>query len=361
MTYWNGELVGATDGWNKKRQYTVPGRLVKPGRNVLTVRVYDASGEGGFSGQAETLKVLNGAEELSLTGEWSYQKSMSANEIRSNREEEPRGPSDPWFPCNLYNSMVSPFLDMPIRGFLWYQGCSNVGRATQYESLFQTLILDWKERFNRHAKVAPYPRSASQQGGRSNFRNLELSNSSLPFYFVQIANYLAPKDIQPDSEWAAIREAQRKALQLDGVGMAVNIDIGEANDIHPRNKQEVGRRLALLALNRTYGKELPCAAPEFYQMRVRNGRAVLTFRPVWGSDALEENADIKGFIMAGPDHKWHVAKAHTEGERFMSRIVVECPEVSYPIAVRYAWADKPECNLRTKSGLPVGPFRTDDW
>ena len=132
--------------------------------------------------------------------------------------------------------MVSPFLDMPIRGFLWYQGCSNVGRATQYESLFQTLILDWKERFNRHAKVAPYPRSASQQGGRSNFRNLELSNSSLPFYFVQIANYLARKDIQPDSEWAAIREAQRKALQLDGVGMAVNIDIGEANDIHPRNK-----------------------------------------------------------------------------------------------------------------------------
>ncbi|MBO4730196.1 MAG: 9-O-acetylesterase [Bacteroidaceae bacterium] len=361
VTYWNGEFVGATDGWNKKRLYTIPGRLVKAGRNVVTVRVYDASGEGGISGQAETLKVQNGAAELSLAGEWSYQKSMSANEIRSNREEEPRGPGDPWFPSNLYNSMVSPFLDMPIRGFLWYQGCSNVGRATQYESLFETLILDWQERFNRNAKVTPYPKPSPQQGERRRgFFGMQ-DSKVLPFYFVQIANYLARKDVQPESEWAALREAQRKALQLDGVGMAVNIDIGEANDIHPRNKQEVGRRLALLALNRTYGKELPCAAPEFYQMRVEGGRALLSFRPVWGSDALEDNDDIKGFIMAGPDHKWHVAKAHTEGERFMSRIVVECPEVSYPIAVRYAWADNPECNLKTKSGLPVGPFRTDDW
>lgn len=361
LTYWNGEFVGATDGWNKKRLYTIPGRLVKAGRNVLTVRVYDASGEGGFSGQAETLKVLNGAEELSLTGEWSYQKSMSANEIRSNREEEPRGPSDPWFPSNLYNSMVSPFLDMPIRGFLWYQGCSNVGRATQYESLFQTLILDWQERFNRHAKVAPYPNPSPQQGERRRgFFGMQ-DSKVLPFYFVQIANYLARKDVQPESEWAALREAQRKALQLDGVGMAVNIDIGEANDIHPRNKQEVGRRLALLALNRTYGKELLCAAPEYSQMRVRDGRAVLTFRPVWGSDALEDNDDIKGFIIAGPDHKWHKAKAHTEGEGWRSRVIVESPEVPYPIAVRYAWADNPECNLRTQSGLPVGPFRTDDW
>ena len=375
ITYWNGEFVGATNAWRPERLYTVPGRLVKAGRNVITVRVYDTSGEGGFGSKPEVMKVMisdqnsnsnlppRGGQEggLSLSGEWRYCKSMSAFDINSHKEVEPCDPGDPWFPGNLYNAMVSPFLDMPIRGFLWYQGCSNVGRATQYESLFETLILDWQERFNRHAKVAPYPRTAPQQGSRPNFRAFELSNSSLPFYFVQIANYLARQDVQPESEWAAIREAQRKALQLDGVGMAVNIDIGEANDIHPRNKQEVGRRLALLALNRTYGKELLCAAPEYSQMRVRDGRAVLTFRPVWGSDALEDNDDIKGFIIAGPDHQWHKAKAHTEGEGWRSRIVVESPDVPYPIAVRYAWADNPECNLRTQSGLPVGPFRTDDW
>ena len=143
--------------------------------------------------------------------------------------------------------------------------------------------------------------------------------------------------------------------------MAVNIDIGEARDIHPKNKQEVGRRLALLALCRTYGQDVICAAPEFYQMRIEKGRAVLSFRPSWGSDALEQSDDVKGFIIAGPDHQWHVAKARVEGERFMSRVVVECPEVPYPVAVRYAWADNPECNLKTQSGLPVGPFRTDDW
>ena len=361
ITYWNGERVGSNNSWSTKRLYTIPGRLVKSGRNVVTVRVYDTGGEGGFMGQADAMKVQNGNNNLSLAGEWKYQKSMSNQAINNYKGVEPRGPRDAWFPSNLYNAMVAPFLDMPIRGFIWYQGCSNVGRATQYESLFQTLILDWQERFNRTAQVTPYPKPEPQQGERRRGFFSQQETKALPFYFVQLANYLARKDVQADSEWAFLREAQRKSLQLDGVGMMVNIDIGEAGDIHPKNKQEVGRRLALLALNRTYGKEEPCAAPEFYQMRVQDGKAMLTFRPVWGSDVLAQNADIKGFIVAGPDHQWHVAKARTEGERFMSRVVVECPEVPYPIAVRYAWADNPECNLKTQSGLPVGPFRTDDW
>ena len=360
ITYWNGERVGGFNWWNVKRQYTIPGRLVKAGKNIVTVRVYDTGGEGGILGKPEDMRVENGTQNLSLTGDWRYQKSAEAKELNSGGAE-PRGPNDAWFPCNLYNAMVSPFLDMPVRGFIWYQGCSNVGRDVQYESLFQTLILDWQERFNQKAEVAPYPKPSPQQGERRRGFFGAQDSKALPFYFVQIANYLARKEIQPESEWAGIREAQRKSLRLDGVGMAVNIDIGEANDIHPKNKQEVGRRLALLALNRTYGREEPCAAPDFYQMRVQEGKAVLTFRPAIGSDGLAENADIKGFIIAGPDHKWHLAKAHTEGERFMSRVIVECPEVPYPIAVRYAWADNPECNLVTQSGLPVGPFRTDDW
>lgn len=360
VTYWNGEPVGATNSWNNKRQYIIPGRLVKAGRNVVTVRIFDSGGEGGFLGKTEDMQVQNGTASLSLSGAWRYKKSVSKNDMPSN-DPQPKHPSNSWFPSNLYNAMVAPFLDMPIRGFLWYQGCANVGRATQYESLFQTLILDWQARFNQHAEVTAYPKPAPQQGDRRRGFFQQQDSKVLPFYFVQLANYLARRDVQPNSGWAFLRESQRKATQLDGVGMMVNIDIGEANDIHPKNKQEVGRRLALLALNRTYGREEPCAAPEFHQMRVQDGKAVLTFRPTWGSDMLAQNDDIKGFIVAGPDHRWHVAKAHTEGERWMSRVVVECPEVPYPIAVRYAWADNPETNLVTQSGLPVGPFRTDDW
>lgn len=362
VTYWNGEQVGMTSGWNRPRSYTIPGRLVKTGRNMLTVRAYDTGGDGGFCGDANEFNIKAGDTTIPIGGAWSWQKGMDASEVKSLAGRvEPKTPNDSWFPCNLYNAMVAPFLDMPIRGFLWYQGCSNVGRAVQYESLFQRMILDWQARFNKTAEVAAYPKPAPQQGERRRGFMPQQDSKALPFYFVQIANYLQQKDVQPQSGWAAIREVQRKAQQLDGVGMMVNIDIGMANDIHPKNKQEVGRRLALLALNRTYGHETACAAPDFYQMRVQEGKAILSFRPVPGSDALAQNEDIKGFTIAGPDHVWHVAKAHTEGERFMQRVVVECPEVPYPVAVRYAWADNPTCNLVTVSGLPVGPFRTDDW
>ena len=362
VTYWNGQRIGLTAGWHLGRVYTVPASLVKAGRNVITVRIYDTSGNGGFCGDAKDLNLTAGNRIISIAGDWRYQKSLNAKEVKSVAGKvEPKSPNDPWFPANLYNGMVAPFLEMPIRGFLWYQGCSNVGRAVQYESLFQRMILDWQARFNKTATVQPYPKPAPQQGDRRRGFFGQQESKALPFYFVQIANYRWQKDIQPESEWAAIREAQRKATQLDGVGMMVNIDIGMAMDIHPKNKQEVGRRLALLALNRTYGREEACAAPEYYQMRVADGKATLFFRPVQGSDALAANTDVKGFTIAGPDHVWHVAKARVEGERWMQRVVVECPEVPFPVAVRYAWADNPTCDLRTISGLPVGPFRTDDW
>jgi sialate O-acetylesterase len=359
-TYWNGTLVGTTTGWNISRHYTIPAHLLKPGRNILAVRIYDTSGDGGFCGDAKDFYLKSDDTTIPLTGDWSWQKSMSAAEVKAHSGGvEPKKPNDSWYPANLFNAMVAPFLDMPVRGFTWYQGCSNVGRAVQYESLFQRMILDWQARFNRTSEVGAYPKPQQDERRRGFFGMQD--SKAIPFYFVQIANYRWEKDIQPESEWAAIREAQRKAMQLDGVGMMVNIDIGMAMDIHPKHKQEVGRRLALLALNRTYGREEACAAPEYYQMRVSDGKATLFFRPVQGSDALAENADIKGFTIAGPDHIWHVAKARVEGERFMQRVIVECPEVPYPVAVRYAWADNPPCNLKTISGLPVGPFRTDDW
>lgn len=362
ITYWNGQRVGMTSGWNKNRSYTIPGKLVKAGKNILTVRVYDTSGEGGFYKDAKDFCLTAGSTTISLAGDWKFRKSMDAVSIKSNPNLiEPLAPNNSWYPAGLYNSMVAPFLTMPVRGFLWYQGCSNVGRAVQYESLFQALILDWQARFNNNSEVTPYPKPQPQEG-RRRFMMQNNNTKALPFYFVQLANYLQRKDLQPQSGWAALRDAQRKAQRLDGVGMMVNIDIGMANDIHPKNKQEVGRRLALLALNRTYGEEEPCAAPEYLQMSVIDGKALLSFMPSQGSDMLEENTDIKGFSIAGPDHVWHVAKAYTEGNgQFVWRVVVECPEVPHPVAVRYGWADNPECNLKTVSGLPVGPFRTDDW
>ena len=358
VTYWNGQRIGMGAGWMSNRNYTVPGKLVKAGKNVLAVRVTDTGGEGGFSkvGVASA-----GSTTISLGGNWSWKKSLDMASIKTPTDmTEPRSPSDSWYPSGLYNSMVAPFLSMPVRGFLWYQGCSNVGRAVQYESLFQALILDWQARFNKNSQVAPFPKPEPQGNRRRWMQNTE--SKALPFYFVQLANYLQRKDLQPQSGWAALREVQRKAQKLDGVGMMVNIDIGMANDIHPKNKQEVGRRLALLALNRTYGREEACSAPEYLQMNVSDGKALLSFMPGFGNDMLAENSAITGFTVAGPDHQWHVAKAHTEGNgQFIWRVVVECPEVPHPVAVRYAWADNPECNLKTVSGLPVGPFRTDDW
>ena len=362
ITYWNGERVGMTSGWMANRAYTVPGKLVKAGKNILAVRINDTGVEGGFSKEAKDFYLTAGSTNISLAGDWRFKKSLDAANIKASETmTEPAAPNSAWYPAGLYNSMVAPFLTMPVRGFLWYQGCSNVGRAVQYESLFQALILDWQARFNKNSEVASYPKPEPQEG-RRRFMMQNANSKALPFYFVQIANYLERKPLQPKSGWAAIREAQQKALRLDGVGMAVNIDIGMANDIHPKNKQEVGRRLALLALNRTYGQEEPCAAPEYMQMSVVDGKALLSFLPTQGSDMLEENSDIKGFSIAGPDHEWHTAKAFTEGNgQFVWRVVVECPEVLHPVAVRYAWADNPECNFKTQSGLPVGPFRTDDW
>ena len=356
ITYFNGEKIAQGAGWTTPRTYTVPGRLVKEGRNVITVRVLDTGGEGGFRGTDKDMSLSQGQTVLPLAGEWRFAIGLDGSQVGP----APKAPDDSWYPSNLFNAMVAPFLSMPIRGFLWYQGCANVGRAVQYESLFQTLIHDWQARFNRNADVATFPKPAPSQNERRRFRQQQ-DSKVLPFYFVQIANYLQRHDLQPQSEWAAIREAQRKALQLDGVGMAVNIDIGEANDIHPKNKQEVGHRLALLALNRTYGRDEACAAPEFFGMRISEGKCILTFRPTQGSGMLAENADVKGFSIAGPDHRWHVAKAHTEGQGGMQRVVVASPDVPHPVAVRYAWADNPECNLQSTNGLPVGPFRTDDW
>ena len=226
--------------------------------------------------------------------------------------------------------MVHPCLEYPVKGVIWYQECNNVGRAEEYESLFQTLITDWRKQFGQ---------------------------PDMPFYFVQLANYLDRKLVQADSPWAALREAQSKAQHLAHTGMAANIDIGEAHDIHPKNKQEVARRLAVISLADTYGQKIPAQAPVYDNYTVENGKVRISFTIPAIGERFEQNKDIKGFIIAGPDHVFYPAEAYTEGDE----VVVYSHYVKVPVAVRYGWADNPECTLRTPTNLPVAPFRTDNW
>lgn len=225
ITYFNGVEIARGAGYMTPRTYTIPAKLVKAGKAVLAVRVSDFGGEGGIHGKAEELYVEADGKRISLAGDWKYRIGLSLKGF-------PPAPVSPIqsssYPTVLFNAMVKPWTAFPIKGVIWYQGEANVGRSEQYGDLFPALITDWRRQW------------------RSNF----------PFYFVQLANFMESKKIQPNSEWAALREAQTKALKLDQVGMAVTIDIGLADDIHPKNKQEVGRRLALLALAGSYGKNV---------------------------------------------------------------------------------------------------------
>jgi sialate O-acetylesterase len=246
------------------------------------------------------------------------------------RPRPPFGPGDPHAPSVLYNGMIAPLIPYGIRGAIWYQGESNAGRAYQYRKLFPTMIKNW-----RH----------------------DWGEGDFPFLFVQLANYMQTKPQPSDSAWAELREAQLMALALPNTGMAVIIDIGDASNIHPKDKQDVGKRLALWALGKTYGQNVVCSGPIYRSMRVEGNRIVLQFDYVGGGLAARPSGPLKGFAIAGADRKFVWADAKIEGDT----VVVSSSDVSQPVAVRYAWADNPTCNLYNKEGLPASPFRTDDW
>ena len=232
----------------------------------------------------------------------------------------------------LFNAMIHPLIEFPVRGIIWYQGCDNVGRAAQYQAAFQTMITDWRKCWN---------------------------NPTMPFYFVQLANFLQPSDLQSESQWALLRESQADALCLPNTGMVTNIDLGDAQDIHPKTKREVGRRMAAIALNQTYGKsKVAYTAPIYHHFTVEEDGVHIHFSTPQGSEPLVREDNLPGFIIAGADRKWHVAKAKVISE---DEVVVSNEGVHFPVAVRYGWADNPTCTLRTASDLHVAPFRTDRW
>jgi sialate O-acetylesterase len=236
------------------------------------------------------------------------------------------------FPSLLFNGMINPITSFAIRGVIWYQGESNAGRAYQYREVFPVLIGDWRKQWRQEA---------------------------MPFLFVQLANFMAPVNDPSESGWAELREAQAMALSLPSTGMAVAIDIGDADDIHPLNKQDVGKRLALSALRVAYGGDIVHSGPVYNSMSIEGNRIRLDFTSVGsGLTVKDRYGYLKGFAIAGEDGKFHWAQAFIERDQ----VVVFSNRVEKPVAVRYAWANNPaDANLYNAEGLPASPFRTDEW
>ncbi|ALJ01522.1 sialate O-acetylesterase [Rufibacter tibetensis] len=321
--YVNGQEI-AKNVWNAnfKHQYRIPARFVKQGENVIAVRMAFLWGGGGFNPPAEEMFLTDGTFKINLTGPWKYRIDL-----------EPTIPKIQNYhrsPTFLFNAMINPIVPFGIKGFIWYQGEDNVSAPLDYRTLFPMMISDWRIRW--------------QQG-------------YLPFLFVQLANYMKVKPEPSESDWATLRETQTMALAQPNTGMASIIDIGEADNIHPQNKQEVGRRLALVAKNLVYHKPVQASGPMYQSYEIEDDKIKVQFSQTGAGLAANGNEPLKGFAIAGPDHKFYWATAVIEG----NKVLVSSEKVKNPVAVRYAWADNPDCNLINKDGLPAIPFRTDKW
>ena len=259
----------------------------------------------------------------------AVEKAKADGKPEPRRPGAPLGPDHPHRTATLYNGMIHPLVPYGIRGAIWYQGESNAGRAYQYRTLFPAMITDWREKWDR---------------------------GDFPFFFVQLANFRALDAWPVESDWAELREAQSMTLALPNTGQAVIIDIGEADDIHPTNKQDVGARLAQSAFKVAYGIETADSGPVYKSMR-KDGAAIrLSFDHVH-SGLMTNGTALYGFSIAGEDKNFHWAQARIDGDE----VVVSSPDVPNPVAVRYGWANNPVCNLYNADGLPASPFRTDDW
>ena len=324
LSFFNGAEIGHTELFIYKRSYTIPGSLVHAGENTIAIRVFDNGGLGGINKGPVELSLANDTTgTINLAGEWAYQLANKLDVL----PQLPTQSNSPNRPTLIYNAMISPILPYTIKGVIWYQGESNADRPYQYQQLFPLLINDWRSKW-----------------GEGNF----------PFYFVQIANYAAT-DQPPAADWPALREAQLKTLSLPNTGMAVTIDIGDNNRIHPQNKQEVGRRLSLIARAKTYGEDIPYSGPIYKSQKIAGSKIEIAFTQTNGG-LVAKGDTLKGFVIAGADKKFYRANAIILG----NKVIVSSPDVASPVAVRYAWANNPACNLYNGAGLPASPFCTDD-
>jgi sialate O-acetylesterase len=319
QVYVNGTQVGTTGYMYPPRRYPVPQGLLKVGKNTITVRLTSLQGRGGFVLDKEyALKFSK--KSLNLAGNWRYK--MGA-------EMPPLEPPTfvRWQPLGLYNGMIAPLLQTKFTGIIWYQGESNTKAPQLYRERFTAMIDDWRKQF---------------------------AQGNLPFLFVQLANFLPPGSKPTDNNWAELREAQSQSLTMPNTAMAVAIDVGEWNDIHPLDKKTIGQRLALAAENLAYANKIPFRGPVYQSMEFKNNKVLLHFDYAEGG-LVAKNGNLKGFTLAGEDNEFYPAIAKIKNR---NSVEVFSKKVKCPKQLRYAWANNPEgVNLYNNAGLPASPFQ----
>jgi sialate O-acetylesterase len=325
VLYINGRQVGATTYQYPQRRYNVPADLLKAGKNIFVVRVTNTAGKGGFVPD-KPYCIFSGNDTVDLKGTWQY---------RVGEVYIPRGGgfgggiNAQNQPAGLYNAMIAPLINYSIKGFLWYQGEANTGRADEYAKLQPAQIIDWRNKW--------------KQG-------------DLPFLYVQLPGFMDYNYLPSESQWATLRESQLKSLSVPNTAMAVAIDLGEWNDIHPDNKKDVGERLALAALKLAYNENIIYSGPIYQSSTIEGNKITISFSNTGSGLITNDGEELGEFAIAGADKKFVWAKAKIEGDK----IIVWNDTVSNPMYVRYAWADNPvNPNLFNKEGLPASPFRTD--
>ncbi|AZK45314.1 sialate O-acetylesterase [Paenibacillus lentus] len=331
-TYINGVCIGKTGYMYPPRRYPLPEGLLQPGRNMLTVRVISTQNTGGFV-KDMPYKIVAGSRELDLRGAWKYRIGAVTEALESQTFFQ-------YMPSGVYNSMIAPLRDYPIKGILWYQGESNTGQPAGYSELFARLVQDWRRNWG---------------------------SDEIPFIYAQLANLGEEDDSQVN--WAELREEQRKGLTVPNTAMAVTIDVGEYNDLHPQDKKTVGQRLALCARKLAYGEEqLVYSGPMFKSMeRIGGANAadvttaedastiVVHFDHIGSGLTTRDGGELQGFAVCGPDGRFFPANAVISGDT----VIVKHDEIRQPVHVRYAWSNNPaRANLYNREGLPASPFST---
>ncbi len=353
--YWNGTLVSSTSleqaaKTRGDRRHVIPAAQVTAGEAVIAIRIFNPAGDIHVPAAINLGKLQTGP------GGWEQKTEFALPALtEAQKAEMPTNPgSEPWSwqgPSRLYNAMINPLIPYAIKGVVWYQGESNVGRAYQYRTAFPLLIKDWRTRW-----------------GQGDF----------PFLFCQLANMTNKQSMPGDANWAELREAQSLTLAVPNTGQAVLIDIGDSANVHPQNKAGVGARLAAIALAQTYGQSVPFSGPVFQAAKIDGGKIRIAFKQTDGGLVAKplpatysvdsatgataplvrnNTGPLEGFAICGVDRKWVWAEAQIEG----NQVIVSSEKVPAPVAVRYAWAGNPTCNLYNGAGFPASPFRTDDF
>lgn len=324
--YINGKQVGNTGYQYPQRRYSIAAGLLKAGKNVFVVRVTNNAGKGGFVPD-KPYCLFAGNDTVDLKGTWQYK----VGEIYERRSGLGGGGINAQGqPTALYNAMVAPVINYPLKGILWYQGESNAGKPLEYEKLQRALIADWRSKW---------------------------SDAALPFLYVQLPNFMEVNYLPEESNWALLRNAQLKVLSVPHTAMAAAIDLGEWNDVHPDNKKDVGERLALAALKVAYGEQLVYSGPLFQSATIAGDKITLSFLHIGSGLVTNDGEPLSHFAIAGDDKKFVWANARIEGDK----VVVWHKDIPHPMYVRYAWADNPaNPNLYNKEGLPASPFSTAD-